>query len=122
MNTSAVDFIQRLVRQFPILQPLYEEHLADYDELLPHVFMGDFTRWLISVYSGDQKLGNAESTIRAILDYVERAFVEGDEELKELIAVSFLENLPLPGEQHASILRFLGSELIREYLRIQGLA
>jgi hypothetical protein len=43
-----MSFIKELLRTVPELQPAYAEHLNDNDTLLPHVFMGDVTRFVIA--------------------------------------------------------------------------
>jgi hypothetical protein len=40
-------FVGRLLQVLPELKSTYEQHLADNDLLLPHVFMGDVTRFVI---------------------------------------------------------------------------
>lgn len=41
-------FIEHLLRIIPELKQAYDEHLVDNDVLLPHVFMGDVTRFIIA--------------------------------------------------------------------------
>jgi len=43
-----VRFVQDLVFAIPELKPLLANHLADNDELLPHVFIGDLTRFVVT--------------------------------------------------------------------------
>ena len=46
--TNPVSFVEELLRVVPELQPAYDAHLNDNTTLLPHVFMGDLTRFVIA--------------------------------------------------------------------------
>ncbi len=44
-----VTFMTELVAQIPELEPLYSEHMQDnFGEMLPHVLMGDVTRFAVA--------------------------------------------------------------------------
>jgi hypothetical protein len=47
MRAREVAFVGALVHRFPALLSLLQRHLVNYDGLLPHVFMGDVTRWIV---------------------------------------------------------------------------
>lgn len=82
--------VYSLVDSVPDLAPILREHLEDNNgELLPHVFFGDVTRWAVR-----QDERDAES-IDALLATLEIDYANGDDAVRELIVVSFLENLPL---------------------------
>lgn len=58
------------------------------DDLLPHVLFGDFTRFVIEAWrSGDSDL------LGRCLDFLERALLEGDEKVLNLVEASFIENV-----------------------------
>jgi hypothetical protein len=59
-----------------------------------------------------------EREVVELLEALERAYSEGDEELEELIAVSFLENLPRVGEPGDAVRRQLGPLLQEQLKRI----
>ena len=88
MNTNA-SFINDLLRRLPQLKPLYDEHLADNDMLLPHVFMGAVTRFVIV----EVEKSASREFLEELMDYFEAGLEHGAEQIKELIVVSFLENL-----------------------------
>ena len=113
-------FIENLVKKFPDLKEPYDEHIRDYDELLPHVFFSSFTFWLVSLYSGEIKNENAEALIKRILEFLEEAYVNNGEDVNNLIAVSFLENLPGPGEKNCRLDRLLGPAMAEQYKIIYG--
>ena len=82
-------FIEDLLEKVPALVPIYDEHLRDYDTLIPHVFLGDVTRFVVALVN-ESPLSNE---LKAVLDVLEVAMSKEDEEISELISVSFLENL-----------------------------
>lgn len=91
-------FISLLVREVPELVPLYENHLRDnLDELLPTVFMGEVTRFVVDAYyrsssaTGDPQYWSGVSG--RIMHMVERAAASADWELGNLVTVSFCESL-----------------------------
>jgi hypothetical protein len=115
MRANEVAFTGALCRQFPVFMPMLQEHLDDYDGLLPHVLMADVTRWIVQRFKADP----ADAVLRQVIDYLETAFQEDSGEDRELIAASFLENLPRPEETGAEIRALLGPAL-QEQLRLIG--
>ncbi|MEU6180789.1 DUF7674 family protein [Streptomyces coeruleorubidus] len=83
-----------LLKDFPQLDGLYVEHVEFYEEFLSHVFLADVVRWLISLFSGTGKGSADGSTGVRLINFIEDAYVYGDLAVKELIRVSFVENLP----------------------------
>ncbi|HEY4864399.1 MAG TPA: hypothetical protein VIK45_02695 [Candidatus Dormibacteraeota bacterium] len=107
MRAYEVAFAGALCCRFPEFMPLLQEHLDDYDGLLPHVFMGEVTRWLVQRFHADA----SDSTLRQVLDFIETAFERANGEDRELIAASFLENLPRPGQEDDGVRLLLGPAL-----------
>ena len=87
--SNNVSFIENLIRVLPQLKPIYDEHLADNDTLLPHVLMGDLTRFVIVEVEKHKR----REVLEPILGCLEEGLENGAEEVKELIAASFVENL-----------------------------
>ena len=87
--TGNQEFVADLIRLVPELEPAYREHVVFYEELLPHVFMGDVTRFAIEGASGRDN----EPVLARLLAYLEEGLANGPEEVKELIFASFVENL-----------------------------
>jgi len=115
MSESTIELVDKLVERLPALQPLLREHLADnFGEVLPHVFFGDLTRYVVAELVRSDNPG----AVQPILDELEVAFSAGDELVAELIAVSFLENLPQQGEAGDSIRGLLGPRLRSQLGRI----
>src|SRR4051812_28243152 len=90
-------FPRELVRVIPEFQPLYNEHVAYYDEVLPHVLMGSFTRFFKDALerSWVQNPNGLKwrGVVTRSLDLLESALASPDDKLQNLIAVSFVENL-----------------------------
>ena len=117
MNAAEVAFVGPLSYRFPVLTETFAEHLADQDgEVLPHVFMGDVTRWLLERL---RVHGPKDATLREILGFLEEWFTRRNGRVDELLAVSFLENLPRSPEPGSELRSLLGPAL-REELRRLG--
>lgn len=108
MRAEEAAFVGALVHRFPMLLPTLQQHLDDYDGLLPHVFLGDITRWIVEKFDSED-----DSQIKGLLIFIEDCFSEGNENERELITVSFLENLPLLGKG-AKLRTRLGPNLLQQ--------
>lgn len=84
---TAPEFVRWLVTRHPGLAPLLDESLRDNDELLPHVLFGDVTRYA----SGLARLGELDDLNRLLSD-LDGALDDSDDEVDNLISVSFVEN------------------------------
>lgn len=109
MNICPEDFVLGLVKRFPPLERAYREHLYDnFGELLPHLVMADFCRLVCSGRPNeswqDDFLSELESNFSA----------ETDDPVSNMIALSFVENLPPPGKNHFLVNR-LPQKLTVEY-------
>jgi hypothetical protein len=90
MSNSTKRAVNGLVTTIPELQPILREHTDDNGgELLPHVFLGEATRWAVAQYELDPL------SIGKFLTALDNEYAGGDASVRELIVVSFLENLPL---------------------------
>ena len=115
MSERTVAFVRSLVERFPqALRPIFEEHIKDnFGEILPYLFIADICRHVESLFlfvsSGADVTFRKE--LENILSSLEEAYASGDNELQELISVSFLEHLPRPGEKGSEIRDMLGPRL-----------
>ncbi len=115
---STVVLVNNLLQQVPELDGVYQTHLDDYAELLPHVFFGDVTRYVVG-----EVLSHANGSppqVARILNCLERSMAFGDDAVQELICVSFLENLAEYGEVTSRLKALVGPNLGRELDRNQG--
>lgn len=113
---SSKQFVEELVEATPSLRTLYDEHLSDHKELLPHVFMGDLTRYTLDLQEKVLEHGDTEArrVLTEMLGLLENGMTEGSEKVKELIAVSFLENLDQDHKVYQSLKGVLGPRLREE--------
>jgi hypothetical protein len=94
---SQSQFVDHLVSVAPEAAAMVDEHLADYDELLLHPLMADFRRLAVAAYGR----GDVDVSQRC-LDLADRALLEGDPDVVNAVAVSFVEEIGAdPGESPA---------------------
>lgn len=77
--------IERLLAAVPDLRPVYDEHISDNDDLLPHVFFGDVTRFAIE--------NAATPNVANLLAVLDEGLCDADAEVREVVLASFVENL-----------------------------
>lgn len=94
-------FCERLALDFPGVRTILDEHVAYHEELLPHVFLGDLTRYLLA--------GGKDKT--AIVQRLEDAISTGIPAIDELIAVSFVENIEKHFELEEALMGVNGNKL-----------
>jgi hypothetical protein len=83
------DFVTSIVRAVPELAAVLAEHVADHGVVLPHVFMGDVARFVLA-----RALSPAEqNALRTVLYLMDDGLRNGSDDVKELVVVSFVENL-----------------------------
>jgi hypothetical protein len=98
---------EQLAREFPEVGDLLEAHLADNGELLPHVFFGDLTRYVLS--DGRDKA--------AVVQRLEDVLSGADSAVEELIGVSFVENLETREELEHVLKGVTGNRIREEWHR-----
>jgi hypothetical protein len=84
---SSDAFVATVLEQAPEALPIYEEHLADNDELLLHLFdarLRDLARGAFR--SRDHGLA------KRVLACIESGLTDGDEYVENAVAVSFVED------------------------------
>src|SRR4029450_10394532 len=86
-----------LLSSAPGLVPIYREHLAVHDALLPELFMSQVTGWLSGTVHAPGghtvPAGAAGDTARTLVDVSETHLTSGDAEVRELITLSFLDSI-----------------------------
>jgi hypothetical protein len=106
------EFTKILGESFPELE------IADPD--LPHVELGALLTLLRTVASNK---GWDATLVQRVVDFLERASSSEDERVRDLVTVSFLENLGLLGERCSELVRVFGprtSALATEFERRWG--
>lgn len=81
------DFVGELVAEIPEVEGLVTEHFADNDELLLHPLLSDLLRLSVASFA-DGRIDTADR----LLVFVDRGLREGDEDVVNTVAVSFVED------------------------------
>lgn len=84
---TARQLLDALRAEVPELGPVINDHIAMFGEVLPHVLIGDVTRFVVAAHSE----GRSEVEDRC-LRLLDRALRQGDDDVVNLVAVSFVEN------------------------------
>lgn len=90
MPLTTKQFVDRLLEAAPEVQPLLDEHLADFDEVLPHLLVARVRDMTIEAFDG----GDHELASR-IVDVLDEGLRIGDESVENAVAVSFVGDTPL---------------------------
>lgn len=106
MSAATIATIGALIEAHPPLAVILDEHIVDNDgEVLPHLVMADVMRLLV------QNHKKHPAMCRSVLDWLEREYTRGPEDVQGLIALSGVEMIPDPGEHGAELREMLGPEL-----------
>jgi len=113
-DEQARALVQEFVTALPEARSILDEHLADnFNQLLPHVLMAEFTRWIIGLQR-DAHAGNvrAQEMRDRALAFLEAKFSDpADIGGRNVIAASFLENLHQAGSELGALKAQLGPTL-----------
>lgn len=86
-DPATVQAMSDLADAVPALRPILDDHASYYDEVLPHVVMADYRDVLVElVESGD------DGAVTAFLDVVERLAGSTNDAVRNVVAISFLED------------------------------
>ncbi len=110
-------FADGLCATIPGFHLLYEEHIRDYDEVLPHVLLGDLVRFLTAEVESH---GDASAAVKPAMVLLERAMGSREPRIQELVAVSFLENLDPEHSSFSALRTLFGPRLEEQYQRIRA--
>ena len=84
---TPIDFVSRVRAADPRLNAVVDEHLADNDELLPHLLVADLRRCAEAAHESE------DFDLRDIvLTLMDSALADADEALDNAVAVSFVED------------------------------
>lgn len=97
--TTIPEFVADLGAAAPALNQLLDEHVADNDQFLPHVYMAEVTRWLCA--------DRAPATIHDVVVVIADHFERGQSDVRDVILASFLENLDPDAVSSEAVLRAL---------------
>lgn len=100
----------------PELTTLLFDHRRTFGgDTLPSLFLADLARWAASRFVS----GN-DDVVVGLLDFLEESFSDGSENLRNLIAVGFIESMPHSREQGGEIRRLLGPSMAQEYEKLNS--
>lgn len=106
MSGSTVAALGALIDAHRELTSVLDDHLEENEgQVLPHLVLADVVRWLVAHRASDPEV------CRSILDWLERAYLRGPEDVRGLIAVSGVEMIPDPGQPGSELRDLLGAAL-----------
>jgi len=86
-----------LLSTAPGLVPIYREHLALHDALVPEVFMSQVAGWMSGTTRGPGSPpiegGAGGEAARTLLGVIESHLTSGDADVRDLISWSFLDSV-----------------------------
>ena len=82
------DVIEHLLEQLPEFRAEVEDHIQFNEGLLPHVLFGDLTRFVLRAREQGR-----DDVVRRALEFLDEALRHGDEQVDNLVSVSFVENV-----------------------------
>lgn len=98
--------VQRMVDAVPALEPIARDNTyGEHDDVLVHQFLAEVAKREAANVATGERLDE----VRAVLDLLEAELGTGD--VDEPIGVSFVENLPYPGDPGIAIVDQLGPKL-----------
>jgi hypothetical protein len=89
-----------LVQMLPFARPLYEEHIADNGELLPHVLMADLRLLFIRLVKDRD-----DAKVQALLDAVDPLAASPSKGIRNVVEVSFIEDAYLDPRERGALLK-----------------
>ena len=112
-----------LLSTAPGLVPIYREHLAMHDALLPELFMSQVAGWMSGTMHapGARTIegGAGGEAARTLVGIFESHLTSGDAEVRELITLSFLDSVDASPANEVLRLHF-GPSLRAEAARRDG--
>jgi hypothetical protein len=96
---SSVDALVQLVDRLPWTRALYEDHLRENNEVLPHVLMADLRRMFVDMVEAGR-----EDEVKRFLVEVEALVASSADSIRNLVDVSFIEDLVLGDLRETSAL------------------
>lgn len=112
---SCENFFANLLERIPSFMDIYREHFDDNNgELLPHLLMGDFARFVVQKGRPDE---SASEVVKESMLLIEDACRFGDDNLREVVCASFLENLDQDDIGFAIVAQFMNEMTRREFTK-----
>jgi hypothetical protein len=122
-NLNYDGVIESLVSEVPALRDLYRDHVDFYEEVIPHLFFGVMTEFLVQCLrearSEEPAQAKRLACVEATLAFLERAITRPDPKVQELVYVSFIEELfGVEPEVLSQMTAMMGPALKKAYLEV----
>ena len=101
---------------FPDHKPDYEEHIANYNKLLGHVFFGDVINIPLTSLL---KSNNDKETIKKYVKFIEHMLANGNDEVNNIVFVTILEYLGDDDVVLKNAYTYFSDELIESSIQIE---
>ena len=85
---TLADVTPSLLDAVPEFRPSVDEHIKTYGEVLHHVLFGDLTRFVLAARGRGE-----DALVKRTVAWLDTALREGDKDVRNLVAVSFVENV-----------------------------
>ena len=105
-------FVEKLRTDVRGFGRIYDQHVSYYQQVLPHVLLGDLARYLKSVAKSN---GPERVALDEAMGLLECGMSSADTKLQELVAVSFLARLDPEDEDFEPIRARFGERLKEQY-------
>ena len=97
---NSVDAVVQLVDRLPWTRALYEEHLRENNEVLPHVLMADLRRMFVDMVEAGR-----EDDVKRFLVEVETLAASPADSIRNVVDVSFIEDLVVGDQRETRALQ-----------------
>jgi hypothetical protein len=87
---NSFEAMAQFIENVPFARPVYEQHLRDNGEVLPHVLMADFRRMFVNLVEA----GN-DDDVKRFLQAIETLASSPADSIRNVVDVSFIEDLVL---------------------------
>lgn len=119
-QAQGAQLAEDLARESPAAAALLREHREDNAGVLPTLFLGDLARWFLEACRNRDEDRPRYEEAHAVVTLLGRRFANGEEPLRNMIAVGFVEMFPYPGEPERGCVDLLPEPLREERARMES--
>jgi len=109
MCIDNTDIATNLAQEYAQIARLLDEHIEYWEELLSYLFLADVGRLLVTEAPEDGDF------VRSVFEWLEHAYIEGNEDVKDEIAIGMIESLPTWDEGGENVYRLMSPILAAKY-------
>ena len=113
---SEKNFCNKMVNDNPYLKELYDKHVKYYDEINPNLFLGELSELLLNYASDLDKLFDTtkQEFVNKLTAYINNSYITENDDVKNLIAVSYVENITPRDAGYLQLKPFLSELIIKD--------